>query len=508
MVNYAEIPVEITQGEFTNTWESLKQYQCPEWFRDAKFGVWAHWGPQCVPMYGDWYARNMYEEGSRCYQYHLEHYGHPSEFGYKDVIELWKAEKFDPDYLMGLYKRMGARFFVSMGVHHDNFDLWDSRHHSWNAVNHGPRRDIVGEWKKAAEKYGLRFGVSEHLERSYSWFATNKGADKEGRWAGVPYDGNDPAYRELYLDNSLEDSNCAYPRNPSPAFVENFYKRIKDLVEHYDPDWLYSDGGVPFEEVGRAMVANFYNHNMAQHNGKLEAAYFAKDINHLFPDLYHGEYVEGACLLDLERTLSGEIRREPWQTDTCIGNWFYDATCTYKTAETVLQQMVDVVSKNGTFLLSIPLKPDGKLDEQEERIIGDITAWMDVNGEAIFETRPYDHYGEGPSAEGENRENVQELVCTREDFRFTRKGNALYAICLNAPQDGKLTLRSIGKIKNQVEEISVLGSPSPVKYEWKGTELTIQYQAPQVPLPLHTVKLLLKTRHGRTEGSLPYTVGR
>lgn len=491
-MNYANIPVEITPGKFTNTWESLKQYQCPEWFRDAKFGIWAHWGPQSVPMYGDWYARSMYEEGSPCYQYHLEHYGHPSEFGYKNIIELWKAENFDPDYLMGLYKKMGARFFVTMGVHHDNFDLWDSRYHNWNAVEHGPKRDIVGEWKKSAEKYGLRFGISEHLERSYSWFATNKGADKEGKWAGIPYDGNDQAYRELYLNNSLDDSSCGYPRNPDPAFVENFYLRIKDLVERYNPDWLYSDGGVPFEEVGRAMMANFYNHNMEQHNGNLEAVYFAKDINHIFPDLYHGEYVEGTCLLDLERTLSGGIRKEPWQTDTCIGNWFYDTTCTYKTAETVLQQLVDVVSKNGTFLLSIPLKPDGTIDKQEEKIIADITVWMDINGEAIFETRPFFHYGEGPSTEGEKKETVQELICTEKDFRFTRKDNVLYATCLKASGNSRITIRSLGEIRGQIEEVSVLGDQSPVEWHWDGDVLSINYHAPELPVPLHVVKILMK----------------
>lgn len=491
-MKYADIPVEITAGEFTNTWESLKQYQCPEWFRDAKFGVWAHWGPQSVPMYGDWYARSMYEEGSACYRYHLEHYGHPSEFGYKDIIELWKAEHFDPEYLMGLYHKMGARFFVSMGVHHDNFDLWDSRYHSWNALKHGPKRDIVGEWKRAAEKYGLRFGVSEHLERSFSWFATNKGADKEGKWAGVPYDGNDPAFRELYLDNSLADCSCAYPLKPDPAFVRNFYLRIKDLVERYDPDWLYTDGGIPFEEVGRAMAANFYNHNMARHNGKLEAVYCAKDINHLYPELYHGEYVEGTCLLDLERTLSGEIRKEPWQTDTCIGNWFYDTACTYKTAETVLQQLVDVVSKNGTFLLSIPLRPDGTIDKKEEQIIADITAWMSVNGEAIYDTRPYEHYGEGPSADAAKGKLIQELACTERDFRFTKKGRVLYAVCLKAPQTPQILLRSLDCIRGRVEAVSVLGDASCAEWHWEENGLSVRYHLPEGKVPLHTVKIVLK----------------
>ena len=491
-MKYADIPVEITAGEFTNTWESLKQYQCPEWFRDAKFGVWAHWGPQSVPMYGDWYARSMYEEGSACYRYHLEHYGHPSEFGYKDIIELWKAEHFDPEYLMGLYHKMGARFFVSMGVHHDNFDLWDSRYHSWNAVKHGPKRDIVGEWKRAAQKYGLRFGVSEHLERSFSWFATNKGADKEGKWAGVPYDGNDPAFRELYLDNSPADCSCAYPLKPDPAFVRNFYLRIKDLVESYDPDWLYTDGGIPFEEVGRAMAANFYNHNMARHNGKLEAVYCAKDINHLYPELYHGEYVEGTCLLDLERTLSGEIRKEPWQTDTCIGNWFYDTACTYKTAETVLQQLVDVVSKNGTFLLSIPLRPDGTIDKKEEQIIADITAWMSVNGEAIYDTRPYEHYGEGPSADAAKGKLIQELACTERDFRFTKKGRVLYAVCLKAPQTPQILLRSLDCIRGRVEAVSVLGDASCAEWHWEENGLSVRYHLPEGKVPLHTVKIVLK----------------
>lgn len=491
-MKYAEIPVEITPGKFTNDWESLKQYKCPDWFRDAKFGVWAHWGPQSVPMYGDWYARNMYNEGSASYKYHLEHYGHPSEFGYKDIIEQWKAEKFDPDYLMGLYKKMGARFFVTMGVHHDNFDLWDSKYHSWNAVNHGPKRDIVGEWKKAAEKYGLRFGISEHLERSFSWFATNKGADKEGPRAGIPYDGSNPEYRELYLDNTVEDSNPAYPANPSPAFVKNFYQRIKDVVERYQPDWLYTDGGVPFEEVGRALMANFYNSNMAQHGGKLEAVYFTKDINHIFPDLYHGEYVEGTCVLDLERTIAGEIRKDPWQTDTCLGNWFYDATCTYKTAELVLQQVADVVSKNGTYVLSVPLKPDGTIDKREERIIEDITAWMDANGEAIFETRPYDHYGEGPSTDETMQKGDSELAYTDQDFRFTKKGNSVYAICMKAPQSTKVRIRSLGGLKDRVEAVSVLGSDRPVKWCFDGTDLCVDYFSPDVPVRLHTVKIVLK----------------
>ena len=207
----------IAEGPFKPDFESLKQYQCPEWFRDAKFGIWAHWGPQAVPMDGDWYARGMYEEGNGHYKHHLANYGHPSEHGYKDIIPLWKAEKWDPDRLMGLYKKAGARYFVSMGSHHDNFFLWDSKIHGWNAVKMGPKRDVVGDWQKAAKKYGLRFGVSEHLGASFTWFQSAHRADKKGPKAGVPYDGADPKYQELYHFPAQPNDKGWYSTDPALA---------------------------------------------------------------------------------------------------------------------------------------------------------------------------------------------------------------------------------------------------------------------------------------------------
>lgn len=480
----------VTPGKFQGNWKSLQQYECPDWFRNAKFGVWAHWSPQCVPMIGDWYARKMYIEGSDAYKFHCAHYGHPSKVGYKDVAEQWKAENFDPDGLMKLYKEMGAKFFVCMGVHHDNFDCWNSKHHSWNAVNHGPKKDIVGLWKAAAEKQGMRFGVSEHLERSYSWFATNKGADQQGPYKGVPYDGNDPAFRELYLNNSLGDDSPAYPVAPSMEFVSGFYRRIKDLVESYHPDWLYSDGGVPFGKVGLDMIANFYNSNMAHNGGKLEAVYCYKDINHIFTDLYHGEYQEGAGVLDLERTLSPDIRPLPWQTDTCIGDWFYKEDVPYKSPLTVIRQLCDVVSKNGTYLLSIPLRPDGTIDQKEKQIIADIAEWMQLNGEAIYETRPYEIAAEDSGTTAGQTLGDEEVAYAQEDFRFTTNGNVLYAVSMAPGDKNSLRIKSLGKYAGTIKSVTVLGGQVQ-QFSCSSQGLDIHFTGNTTAVGLNVFKIVL-----------------
>lgn len=482
--------IEITDGKFTNTWKSLQQYECPDWFKNAKFGVWAHWGAQCVPEGGNgWYARDMYIEGSHDYKYHLKHYGHPSQFGYKDIVELWKAEKFDPDKLMRMYKNMGAKFFVTIGVHHDNVDLWDSTYNSWNTVNHGPHMDIVAIWKEMCEKYDMRFGISEHLERSYSWFSTNKGSDKRGKYKGVPYDGNDERYKELYLDGSLADTGKGYPLNPSEEFVQDFYLRTKELVEKYSPDFLYTDGGVPFGEVGRAMIANFYNHNMKMHSGNLEAVYTVKDIDPKV-STYHGEYVDGIGVLDLERTLSNAPRKDVWETDTCIGDWFYHKNFRYKSADEVVQQLVDVISKNGVYLLSVPLKADGTIDEIEEKIVEKIGNWFKINSEAVYDTVPYAVYGEGPIAEKKSKKNLQKLTCSRKDIRFTQKGNCIYAFCLRSI-GGVIKIKSLADKKNQIKNISVFGANN---CQWNFTEkgLIVKYDAKAISdFAVHTVNIEL-----------------
>jgi len=296
----------------------------------------------------------MYEEGSPVYLAHLKEYGHPAEHGYAKIIERWKVEKWDPDRLMKLYKAAGAKYFVSMGVHHDNFDLWNSSFHQWNAMRHGPGRDIVGEWQTAARKHGLKFGVSEHLGASFTWWRNSKGSDKNGPWKGVPYDGANPNLQDLYHPLPAADDTEWYSKNE--LWHAQWYLRINDLVTRYHPDLLYSDGALPFGTYGIQTVANLYNQNP-------EAVYAAKHTA-------TSAYVE-----DRERGSAKGIVANPWQTDTSIGDWFYNKAWAYRKTDWVLKNLIDTCSKNGNMLLNIVLRPDGGIDPEVEVLLSDLAEW-------------------------------------------------------------------------------------------------------------------------------------
>ena len=457
-----EHPIE--DGPFEPTWESLSEYQCPDWFRDAKFGIWAHWGPQSVPMVGDWYAKHMYVQGHGQNAHHVEHYGHPSQVGFKDIIPQWKAENFDPERLMDLFQSAGARYFVSMGVHHDNFDLWNSAHQKWNAVNIGPKRDIVGDWQKAAKKRGLPFGVSEHLGASFTWWQTSHGSDKEGQLAGVPYDGADSHYQDLYHWKAAEGDTAWY--STDPKWAAKWYERIKDLIDKYQPDLLYSDGALPFGEVGRTLIAHYYNANQAAHGGKLEAVYNLKDWT---SKPGHGDY-RPIGVQDVERGGLSEISDAPWQTDTSIGDWFYnknwktkDTGTMYRSADWVIHNLVDIVSKNGNMLLNVIQRPDGSLDSEVEKLLGEVGTWLKTNGEAIYQTRPWKIYGEG-ATEVEEGAFKEDFDFSASDIRFTQSKDekTIYATALGWPASGKLTIKSLGE--NAVKRVELLGHDG--KIEW------------------------------------------
>jgi alpha-L-fucosidase len=465
-VRAADLNLSITPGPFSGTMDSLTNYACPEWFRDAKFGIWAHWGPQAVPMEGDWYARKMYQQGSADYNDHLARFGHPSTNGWKDIIPLWHAEKWEPEKLMALYKKAGAKYFVSMGTHHDDFFLWNSPLHKWNAVNYGPHRDVVGDWQKAAKENGLPFGVSEHLGASFTWFQDAHKSDKTGPLAGVPYDGADSNNWDLYHFPAEPGDNKWYSNNP--RWQQQWFNEIKELVDDYHPDLLYSDGGVAFgstNEVGLSQIANLYNDSLQQHHGKMTAVYNCKQPS------------DGRWVQDYERGVNGGINPNPWQTDTSIGDWFYNRHWKYQPLSWTVHMLVDITSKNGNLLLNVVLRPDGSLDPEVETMLHQLADWTAVNGEAIYGTRPWSLYGEGEvkAKGGMFKEN---FTYTAKDIRFTTKGKTLYAIALGWPAENKFIIRSLAKTDdasvNQIKRVELLGHKGKLKFTQTADGLEVE----------------------------------
>lgn len=437
--------------KFEATFESLHNYSCPEWFRDAKFGIWSHWGPQSVPMCGDWYARNMYIENSEQYRYHVRHYGHPSEFGYKDICKLWKAENFDPDKLMELYYKAGARYFVAQAMHHDNFFNYDSKVNRMNAVNVGPNKDILAMWKAAADKFNMPFGLTEHLGASFWWWSVNKGCDKEGPYAGVPYDGNDPEYRDFYHDNYEHYGKPEWKwLTENKQFMQYWTASMNEIIDKFTPDLLYSDSGLPFEyknyEVGLAAVSRLYNRSIEKY-GSNHAVYTQKDRN---PQIYK------VGTLDIEKSQLPGIMPDPWQTDTCIGNWFYDAKQEYKKPGHIIEMLIDIVSKNGTMLLNVLQKPDGTIDEWEEYTLLEIGKWFDCCSEGIYCTRPWRVFGEGDTRVTIDGFTENKTDWNSSDYRFTSKGSSVYAFMMSAPESGVAVIKSF-KEDERVKEVSILG---------------------------------------------------
>lgn len=491
-----------TAGKFEPTWQSLKEYKTPEWYRNAKFGIWAHWGPQCQPEQGDWYARFMYDEGSDPYKWHVAHYGHPSKAGFKEVINDWKAQNWDPEKLVALYKRAGAQYFFAMANHHDNLDLWNSKYQPWNTVNVGPKKDIVAGWARAAKNNNLPFGLSVHASHTWTWLETSQRADKNGPLAGVPYDGKitkdegkgtwweglDP--QELYAQNhslSKGSENIYALWNqwnwdngasiPSAEYCEKFYKRTIDLIDQFNPDLLYFDDSVlplyPVSDVGLKIAAHYYNHNMATHQGKLEGVLFGKVLN---------EEQKKCMVWDVERGAADKIEQLPWQTCTCIGDWHYKRSIyengQYKSAREVVHMLVDIVSKNGNLLLNIPVRGDGTIDDKEVSILEGIAAWMNVNSESIFDTRPWYVYGEGPSTETSNPVNAQgfnegKVKLTASDIRFTKKGDILYVTTMGIPAD-KISIKSLSKNKVNIRHIEMLGSKEKLSWKQYSDKLVIE----------------------------------
>ena len=462
------------EKKFEPTWESLQQYEIPAWYADGKFGIFIHWGAYAVPAFAnEWYPRNMYIQGSREYEHHVKTYGPHTEFGYKDFIPMFRAEKFDPAAWAELFRESGARFVVPVAEHHDGFAMYDCSTSRWTSVHMGPQRDIVGELAQAVRARGMVFGVSTH--RAEHWWFMNGGRN-------FPSDVQDPAFDDFYgpavqhedCDGTAQNTpSLTSQPYPSTEYLEDWLARTVELVDKYQPQLVWFDwwiGHAAFPEYLKRFAAHYYNRGQEWDKGVA--------INYKYE-----AYQEGTAVLDVERGQLSDIRPLLWQNDTSVAknSWSYVVPQDYKTAESLIQDLVDVVSKNGALLLNIGPRPDGTIPEPEQAILREIGAWLAVNGEAIYGTRPWELFGEGPTEVTEGAfTDTKRAPFTAADFRFTTKGDALYAICLAWPGE-TATIHALRAgsplLDRRVVEVALLGAPGALAWSVEANGLKIRMPA-------------------------------
>ena len=462
-----EVDREADDGPYQSNWRSLDKYQVPEWYKDAKFGIFIHWGVYSVPAFGDeWYPRNMYREGSKEYKHHLATYGPLSKFGYKDFIPMFKAEKFDPQQWVHLFQEAGARYVVPVFEHHDGFAMYDSDLSDWTAAKMGPHRDVGGELAKAVRAAGLHLGASSH-RIEHDFFLG------EGR--KIDSDVNDPRYAAFYgpaeqriqhnKDTLLEDWTYV-----SDDYLDDWLARSAEIVEKYHPDLIWFDWWVGQPDVRKHLLkfSSFYYNHMA-------ALGSVGVINYKYDAME-----QHSAVLDIERGQLSGIRDAYWQTDTSISNdsWGYIKNDHFKTPEFIVHELIDIVSKNGNLLVNVGPRSDGTLPDEVQSVLLDIGSWLKVNGEAIYGTRPWTSYGEGPTnVIGGAFHDTETTPFTEHDFRFTQKGNSLYAIELAWPSNGETVIKSLGTGKpgsSKINSVSLLGYNGTLQYEQRGDGLHIR----------------------------------
>lgn len=459
--------------KYEPTWESLKTYRVPDWYQDAKFGLFIHWGVYCVPAFGnEWYPRNMYLPTTAEYQHHVKTYGPQAKFGYKDFIPLFKAEKFDPERWAQLFKDAGARYVVPVAEHHDGFAMYDSALSRWTAAKMGPKRDILGELAQAVRRQGMVFGLSSH--RAEHWWFMNGGKEYDS-------DGRDPQYADFYgpaRPRTGEWESKDWLPRPDAKFLDDWLRRTCELVDKYHPQVVWFDWWIEqivFEPYLQKFASYYYNKGL---EWGLGVAINYK--NQAFP--------EEAAVLDVERGQLKNTRPLFWQTDTSVSknSWGYVLEQDYKTAGSIIGDLVDIASKNGALLLNIGPRPDGTIPEQEEAILLEIGDWLRVNGEAIYGTRPWVTFGEGPTEVNEGAfTDTKRADFTAQDIRFTCKGNTVYAISLNRPA-GELVIRSMAPMSTsgtgssvdagQIARVGLLGGEGSLP--WRQDEAGLHIELP------------------------------
>jgi alpha-L-fucosidase len=464
----------VKKGPFTPDWNSLAHWQTPDWFRDAKFGIFIHWGVYSVPAFAnEWYPRNMYLQGNPAWQHQIATWGPESKFGYKDFIPMFTASRFDPTAWVDLFRRAGARYVVPVAEHCDGFAMYDSDLTTWDAARMGPRRDVVGEIARAARAAGLHFGASSHRAEHWWWYDGGTQFDSDVR---------DPKYAGLYgpaqsqnlpgVTSSGEPDPNHLERwlPPDRAFLDDWLGRTTEIVDKYHPELLYLDwwiGQPAFQPYLKRLAAYYYDDAAAR-----KAGVVLTYKEHAFP--------ENAALLDIERGKMDQLRLLPWQTDTSVSihSWGYVENDSYRDARSLIDELVDVVSKNGNLLLNVGPRSDGTIPEQARDVLLAMGSWLRTNGEAIYGTRPWLLFGEGPTSDTNSAKLGSDVKnFTAEDIRFTRKGDTLYAIALGWPDSHQLLVRTLFRqtpyLSGPVTAVALLGSDSSLHWQQTATGLLI-----------------------------------
>ena len=433
------------QGPFQPNWESLGKFKTPSWLREGKFGIFIHWGAYSVPAFGsEWYPRNMYVKDSPEFKHHLKKYGSQAEFGYKDFIPLFKAEKFDAAEWAKLFKDAGVKYVIPVAEHHDGFPMYDSEYTEWSAAKKGPQRDVIGELAKAFRNEEIVFGASSH--RAEHWWFFDHGMY-------IDSDVLDPKYSDLYGPASNKRVAETHAEMPDEQFLDDWLLRCCEIVDKYQPEVIYFDWWIcqpVFQPYLQKFAAYYYNRGAEW--GKEVAIDYKEWEGRSFPD--------GTGVFDIERGRASGIRPDFWQTCTSVSknSWGYVTNHEYKDVDTIIDDLVDVVSKNGALLLNIGPRADGTIPETEQQMLRDIGKWLAVNGEAIYGTRPWHQFGEGPTVDaGGSFTDTNRKPFTGADLRFTVKGDALYAIALAWPENAKLMVASLPPSAGEVESVTLLG---------------------------------------------------
>ena len=454
---------EVAKGPFQASWESLKAYKVPAWYLDAKFGIFIHWGLYSVPAFdSEWYPRNMYLQDSPVFKHHVETFGPQSKFGYKDFIPRFKAEKFDPNAWAELFRKAGAKYVVPVAEHHDGFPMYDCSFTDWSAAKMGPKRDIAGELAAAVRKQGLHFGASSH--RAEHWFFFEGGMKFDS-------DVRDPRYLSFYGPAQPQRLPGAKQDNqPNKAHMDNWLARSTEIVDKYQPEVVWFDWWIEepaWKPYLQKFAAYYYNRAAEWKRGVA--------INYK-----HEAFPEQTAVLDIERGKLDKMRPLFWQTDTSVSikSWGYIEHDEFRSADSLVDDLVDIVSKNGCLLLNVGPKPDGTIPEQAQKILLEMGRWLSINGEAIYGTRPWKIYGEGPTqVVGGSFKDTASKPFTGEDIRFTAKGDTLYAIALAWPANGKLIIKSLAKgsphMAGEVKSVQMLGSKTKLNWTRDAAGLTV-----------------------------------